>query len=130
MISNTTRNIIAFVLGLIGIIGACLLGAYVSSKRNQPIDNSAEQMLLKINAQKDSVIAARMLERETFLQYIDSLKGGDTTIYNYQTKIIKQYQNETDRIVHLPDTGQLSLVSKNISKLKERKATGHLLLRR
>jgi hypothetical protein len=130
MNKNRTTNIIAFVLGLVGFVGAVALGGYLFSKKQQPINNSTEQMLLKINAQKDSVIAARMLERETFLQYIDSLKGGDTTIYNYQTKIIKQYQNETDRIVHLPDTGQLSLVSKNISKLKERKATGHLLLRR
>lgn len=106
---------------------------YVHNKiknTNAPVDNGLEAVILKEIAIKDSIIAARMLERDTFLQYIDSLKGADTTIVNNKTNVIKQYYYETDRINALSDTGNIELLSKNIDRLKERRNTGKLVLRR
>lgn len=99
-------------------------------KISTPVDNSLERVLLQEIAIKDDSIAARMLKREEFLQYIDSLKGADTTIINNRTNVIKKYYYETDRLNAISDTGNIQLLSTNLEKLKERRKSGKLVLRR
>jgi hypothetical protein len=109
---------VALLLGvLIGIVGLDLY-------KGKP-SNANEELLLKINAAKDSTIAARLLEKQTFLQYIDSLKGADTTIYNQETRTINRYYYENNRINTASADSQAMLLSKNLTKGLKREREGY-----
>ena len=102
---------------LIGIVGLDLY-------KGKP-NNANEELLLKINASKDSVIAARMLKEQVFLNYIDSLKDADTTIYNQETRTINRYYYENTRINTATSDSQASMLTKNLAKGLQREREGY-----
>jgi hypothetical protein len=134
MNNEKAKLIVSSVLLTLGISFLIFTAIYLNNKMNSnnnpPIDHGMDKVLLEEIARKDSIIAERMLERETFIMYIDSLKGADTTIVNNKTNVIKQYYYETDRLNAISDTGNVRLLSKNIDKLRKRRDSGTLVLRR
>lgn len=110
---------ILVVLGV--LVGVISYDAYKSHYKNDDV----EKTLLKINAAKDSTIAARLIDKDSLKRYIDGLKGLDTTIYNTETKIINRYIYENNRIDNAPADSQATILSKNITKAFKRERDGY-----
>lgn len=114
-----------YVLMVMGLLLGVLIGIVSLDLYKGKPNNANEELLLKINASKDSVIAARMLKEQVFLNYIDSLKDADTTIYNQETRTINRYYYENTRINTASSDSQADMLTKNISKGIQREREGY-----
>ena len=114
-----------YVLMVMGLLLGVLIGIVSLDLYKGKPNNSNEELLLKINASKDSVIAARMLKEQVFLNYIDSLKDADTTIYNQETRTINRYYYENTRINTASSDSHADMLTKNISKGIQREREGY-----